>query len=98
MLLLEMSCLPALHEVFNVYVPLRIPQGGWGGFACGLCHTPGFSLSEDILPLTSLKIRQRLVTISLDFFLQKQTHLDGHNELQIHFVILALQNMPLKLY
>lgn len=38
------------------------------------------------------------MTISLDFLSQKQTHFDGHNELQIPFVILALQNMLLKLY
>lgn len=58
LLLLETSCFPALHEVFNAYVPLRRPQGAWSGFACGLCHAPVFSLTEDILPLTSLKIRQ----------------------------------------
>lgn len=59
--------------------------------AHGLCHVSGFSLSEAILPLISLKIRQYPLIISLDLFLQKLTHFDEH-ELQIPFVILALQN------
>lgn len=52
--------------------------------------------SEDILPLIPLKIS--LMTISFYSFLQIQTYFDGHNDLQILFVILILQNTPLKLY
>lgn len=51
--------------------------------------------SKDILLLTSLKMWQCLVAISLDFFLQKQTHFDGH-KLQITFVIFGLTEHAFK--
>lgn len=87
-----------LHTSFEHLCSTEKTSGTCERFAHGLCHVSGFSVSEAILPPTSLKIRQYPLIISLGLFLQKQTHFDEHNELQISLGILALQNMPLKLY